>query len=61
MFHRFLVLDSETGALVDSFETDDPPLVVTPAYGKVIVGELARADADVQRIVAYDWIAWEGE
>jgi len=59
-FDRMIVLDTATGEMLSSFELQSPMSTITPAYGNVVISEVGETERNTHRIVAYDWIDWEG-
>lgn len=61
LYERLVVLDMTSGEQLDAFDPGSILAALTPAYDKVVFGETGRAGDATHRIVAYNWIDWDGD
>jgi outer membrane protein assembly factor BamB len=61
IFERVVALDADTGEAVSAYATASLSATITPASNQIILGETGRAGDTTHRIVAYNWLDWDGD
>jgi outer membrane protein assembly factor BamB len=61
VFERIVALDADTGEAVSVYATASLSATITPALNQIVLGETGRAGDTTHRIVAYNWLDWDGD